>query len=92
MRRRRAVIKDMPEMRAAPGADDFRTGHIVRFVGLIDDAVLPERLKKAGPAAGAGEFGIGPEQPVAAHRTIVGPLCLVVEVFTRKRLFGRLLP
>ena len=92
MCRRRPVIKDMPEMRPAPGADHLRTRHIRRFIRPVYDAIFPERLKKTGPAAGAGKLGIRPEQPVPAHRTVIRSFCFVVEVFTRKRLFGCLLP
>ena len=51
--RRRTVVEDMAQMRAAAFATNFCAVHTMRVVVPVGDAVLSARFKKAGPPAGA---------------------------------------
>jgi len=56
----------------AAAAEDFGTVHAVGAVVFVDDAVFADGFVEAGPAAFAGEFGVGLEQYVAADGAVVG--------------------
>src|SRR5258708_5373045 len=57
-RRLRAVIKDVPEMRATPLALHLGTHHARSAIGLFSDICARDRGEEAGPATARLEFRV----------------------------------
>lgn len=74
-------------MRAAAAAFHFNAIHAERVIREVYHAVLADGFEEAGPAAGAGEFGVGAEERVAAGRAVVGAFAREVPVFAREGMF-----
>lgn len=79
-------------MRMAPGTLYLDTVHAVRIVFQVKHAVLPNRLKKAWPAAGTGKFRVRPEELIPADRAIVGAFGVAIPVLAGKGSFGAFFP
>src|ERR1700754_1198439 len=80
----------MAEIGITAGAKAFRAVHPIAMIFLVDDAVAAHGFEEAGPAAGAGEFGVGHEELISTHCTIVGAFCFLVPVFSFEWRFGGL--
>src|SRR6185369_7093877 len=85
--RRRPVREDMALVRAAAGADDFRSDHAVAGVANVFQMVGAERLRETRPAGAAFKLGAAVEQREAAQPAgeDSGPL-LVEEDAAERRL------
>ena len=92
MGRWRPIIENMTQMRSATGTKDFDPVHTIRMVFPIRHAVLPGRLKKAGPSTGTRELRVTPEQPVSANRTKIGTFRILVQILSGKCPLRSLLP
>src|SRR6185369_10793720 len=86
--RRRAVGEDMALVRAAAGADDFRSDHAVAGVANVFQVVGAERLSEARPAGAAFELGAAVEQREAAEPAGEDSGPLLVEEDPAERRFG----
>jgi hypothetical protein len=90
MRWWRPIVKNVPQMRTAPGAQHFGSMHAERIIVAVKNTVSARRLKKTGPAAGACKFGVGPEKFIATYGAIISAFLIFVPVFARdSRLGGR---
>ena len=78
----------MAEVGVAAAAEHFGAYHAERGVRPVSDAAGAHRFEKAWPAAGAGEFGVGAEERVAAGGAVVGAYPFVIPVFAGKRPLG----
>src|SRR6478735_9877205 len=58
-------------MRIAARAEYFHAFHAVGLVAFVFYGIFAQRLEKAGPAAGARKFLIGPEKSVAANGAVI---------------------
>lgn len=92
MRRRGAIIKNMPQVGAAAFTDHFCSLHAQGIVFLVNNAVGFQRFKKTGPSAAAGKFGVGPEQGIAANCTVIAAFYIGIPVLTRKWPFSGIFP
>ena len=85
-RRRRPVVEDVPEMRSALGAVDFRPRHDPARVLRLRHTVLAHRLREARPARAGVEFRARVEERASADNARVDALLMVVPEAARERL------
>ena len=90
--RRRAVIKNVTQVRFTAPAHDFSAFHAVGIVGRINNAALGDGLVKAGPAAPALELRIADEQGITANGAVIGALVRYMLERAAPGPFGAFLP
>src|SRR5262249_42529126 len=89
--RRRAVVEDVAEVRAAAAALDLDAREAEQVVLLGVDQLLAQRRPEARPAGAGVELGGRREQRVAAGDADVGADALEVLVLAGERALGPLL-
>ena len=88
----RAIVKNMAEMRATPGAEHFGPMHVKRIVVTINHAGFSYSFKKTWPSTGTCKFRIRPEKFITTHSAIISAFRIFVPVFPGKSRLGGCFP
>ncbi len=89
---RRAIVKNMAEMRATPGAEHFGPMHVKRIVVTINNAGFSYSFKKTWPSTGTCKFRIRPEKFITTNSAIISAFRIFVPVFSGKSRLGGCFP
>ena len=92
MGRRRAVVKDMPQVAVAASAEDLGTGHAERYIAYLGDILRGEGLVKAGPAGAGVELRAGGKERQAAAGAEIDPILVVIQQVAAEGSLGALGP
>src|ERR1035438_2941348 len=88
MRRRRAVVKYVTEMRVAFRAGNRRSRHEITGVRYALNILRGDRIPEAGPPGSGVKLGLGAEQRIVTADAAVEAFFVQVPVFSGERHFG----